>query len=263
MLKQWFCLSGCKTRFSALPLLTYLKVRCAAVLENRVFRHNIQNHKWCGARGFSLTEISIVLALFGLLLGVIWVTASTVLQNSGVSHAIQQVTETVQNIRDQFANTQNPPGWTAGSDMTATLKGRLLFPAEMTQGASVTHAMGGTFQVVEPTCGTGAAPNTIKLPVSVCPATPNNLVYFRIVLNGLSQTYCTKILEAVPVADTAMGIVQAGVTNGNGCTSTSCVRACTSAPCFFTSSIPIATASGWCDGTANDNTVFVDFKLHN
>jgi prepilin-type N-terminal cleavage/methylation domain-containing protein len=218
------------------------------------------------AHGFTLTEITIVLALIGLLLGVIWTTASTVLQNSAVSHANQQVIQTVQNIRDRYTNvasTQNPPSWVAGADLTATLNGLLLFPTDMTQTATVTHGMNGSFQVVEPTCTTGAVPNTIKLPPSVCPAVPNNLVYFRVVLNGLTQAYCIKTLHSIPMADTAMGIVQVGVANGNGCTSTSCVQACTGTPCFFTSAVPVTTASGWCNGTAQDNVVFVDFKLHN
>jgi prepilin-type N-terminal cleavage/methylation domain-containing protein len=221
--------------------------------------------------GFTLIELAIVLTVVGAIVAVIWTSAATVSQNNSVNHAIQQITEVVQNIRDQFANTQNPPGWAAGSDITSgsatSLDGLQLFPAEMRQnpalgygaaGETIVHALNGSFQVVQPSSTVGAVPNAIMTPACA------NFTCFRLVLNGLPQPACVKFLEAMPVTDTAMGIVQVGVTNTSGtCTSTACVQTCAGTPCFFTAPLPVATASGWCDGTANDNIAFVDFKLHN
>jgi prepilin-type N-terminal cleavage/methylation domain-containing protein len=54
-------------------------------------------------RGFTLTEIAIVLGIIGLILGAIWAAASAVYSNMRNSQAEQGVTATAQAVRSMFA----------------------------------------------------------------------------------------------------------------------------------------------------------------
>ena len=55
-------------------------------------------------QGFTLIEIAIVLTIVGLVIGGIWLAASTVLNNNRKTEATRQVIQIVQNTKNLFAN---------------------------------------------------------------------------------------------------------------------------------------------------------------
>jgi prepilin-type N-terminal cleavage/methylation domain-containing protein len=59
-------------------------------------------------RGFTLTEIAIVLGVMGIILGAIWGAASTVYANKKTTSALQEVLAIVANVRGLYTNGQIP-----------------------------------------------------------------------------------------------------------------------------------------------------------
>src|ERR1700740_210314 len=57
-------------------------------------------------RGFTLTEIAIVLGIIGLILGAIWVAAAAVYNNMRTSKATTEILTAVQNVRALYATSQ-------------------------------------------------------------------------------------------------------------------------------------------------------------
>src|SRR5271170_6840773 len=54
-------------------------------------------------RGFTLTEIAIVLGIIGLILGAIWVAAAAVYTNMRTSKTTTELLDIVQNMRAMYA----------------------------------------------------------------------------------------------------------------------------------------------------------------
>src|ERR1700733_12022724 len=54
-------------------------------------------------RGFTLTEIAIVLGIIGLILGAIWVAAAAVYTNMRTSKTTTELLDIVQNVRAMYA----------------------------------------------------------------------------------------------------------------------------------------------------------------
>jgi prepilin-type N-terminal cleavage/methylation domain-containing protein len=68
------------------------------------------NSKICtGIRGFTLTELAIVLGIVGLILGGIWVSASAVYNSIRASHATNQLLLIAQNARTLFGSQTSIP----------------------------------------------------------------------------------------------------------------------------------------------------------
>jgi len=87
-------------------------------------------HKEKNKKGFTLTEIAIVLGIIGLILGAIWVAASTVYINMKVSKALTEVAQINQAIRTLYQNqplTDSAPGL----DETPALIAAKIFPSDM------------------------------------------------------------------------------------------------------------------------------------
>jgi prepilin-type N-terminal cleavage/methylation domain-containing protein len=59
-------------------------------------------------RGFTLTEIAIVLGVMGMILGAIWGAASTVYANKKTTAALQEILAIVANVRGLYPNGQIP-----------------------------------------------------------------------------------------------------------------------------------------------------------
>jgi prepilin-type N-terminal cleavage/methylation domain-containing protein len=62
-------------------------------------------------RGFTLTEIAIVLGVMGMILGAIWGAASTVYSNKKTTAALQEILAIVANMRGLYTNGQIAGGW--------------------------------------------------------------------------------------------------------------------------------------------------------
>src|SRR3984957_13178951 len=84
-------------------------------------------------RGFTLTEIAIVLGIIGLILGAIWGAASAVYANKKAADAEQGITASTQAVRSLFANSPNNTGAPAAPSII-TVPGML--PIGWTNGAN-------------------------------------------------------------------------------------------------------------------------------
>ncbi len=77
-----------------------------------VTSHNSQKTK----RGFTLTEIAIVLGIIGLILGAIWVASAAVYNNMRIQTANTQLLQITQAVRAMYATSQTVD---SGADMTS------------------------------------------------------------------------------------------------------------------------------------------------
>lgn len=253
---------------------------------NRMPGLNIRSRN--NSRGFTLTELAIVLTAASFIFGAVWIAGDLAWNNYGVYKVTRQVTQVIQNIRDQYSNVQQPTNWiTAGNEETLNLDAGNLFPVEMRRNPSlapgaitqlIDHALydghdafsqaNGSFHVFYiNAAGAGNMPS-----VNACKGGAVNpltgAVCFRIWLYGLDQTPCSRLVRALPLnnqliggagnlssATNDLGIANVGVVNTTG--------ACTTKACFSNIAVSSQTAIGWCNGTSKDNTVFWDLKLHN
>src|ERR1700744_4410532 len=78
-------------------------------------------------RGFTLTEIAIVLGIVGLILGAIWVAAAAVYNNLRTSHANTEIIQVAQGVRT-LMTTSNTVG--AAGDLTGAMISAGLIPAD-------------------------------------------------------------------------------------------------------------------------------------
>lgn len=101
-------------------------------------------------RGFTLTEIAIVLGIIGLILGAIWVAAASVYSNMRVSKAQGQILTIVQNIRSLYA-TSTLTNETAFAEMTATVRAAGVFPSDMLSGTATQSPWATAVQVYNET----------------------------------------------------------------------------------------------------------------
>jgi prepilin-type N-terminal cleavage/methylation domain-containing protein len=231
----------------------------------------LSNRKCCAVektrRGFTLTELAIVIGVAGIIFAGIWGVANRTFENSGVTSVMQQITKSVGNIRDTFSAMQAWPtsgvcqgsnNWAAvGSDVTKCFDGRNLFPTEMriipkSPGATLlNHALGGSFLVLDEPAGVGGI-------------TAGD-IGMRMKLQGLKQSACVKLLMQLPLSDATFGITSIQVIGA----ATNCMKGpapntglfCTApaATLPMTSSI----AQSWCNGAGTGNEIDLDFKLHN
>src|SRR5271170_8075843 len=93
------------------------------------------------SRGFTLTEIAIVLGIIGLILGAIWVAAGSVYSNLRVSQAATETLIIVENFKSLYGGNRNGQA-PNGTDITAMAISAGLLPADMIQTGNTTYAMG-------------------------------------------------------------------------------------------------------------------------
>jgi prepilin-type N-terminal cleavage/methylation domain-containing protein len=95
-------------------------------------------------RGFTLTEIAIVLGIMGLILGAIWVAASSVYTNMRVSTTTRDVISMSQGIRNLYANQGVMDGGLAGPPYTSLINTGVVPNDITTTAGSLVDAWGGT-----------------------------------------------------------------------------------------------------------------------
>lgn len=178
-------------------------------------------------KGFTLIEIAIVLTIVGLVIGGIWLAASTVLNNNRKSEATRQIIQIVQNVKNLFANqTGTNPAANFDQDVARDAG---VFPAGMVVGNfvrqpfatnlganSVTMTNNGANQITL-NYGVGAPPANTSLPRDACieiatrVATPENFGRYGIVsVNGLTAATATNaaaIAASCTAADTDVNII--------------------------------------------------------
>ncbi len=217
-------------------------------------------------RGFSLMETAIVMGLAGFVVTAIWVAGARAWENYRIYRVTQQITTVISNVRDAFVSTRNwtPLGaaWT-NADITKLLDdpNRNLLPVDMRRHAGspgateIDHALngsvvGGSFRV--------------STPVNPLAATLGGGGYtsFRVALMGLSRSACIKLLAHMPLNDPQIGIVRINVTPSGA---VGMINGYANGQPQWSVSVPILpdVATVWCAGTANDNEIDIDFRLHN
>ena len=137
-------------------------------------------------RGFTLIEIAIVLTIVGLVIGGIWLAASTVTTNNKSRQAQEQAVQIIQSIKNGFAS---QTGAAPATGVTTTVaKNAGWFPASSVRGGFTSHAfVSGTpsEDTIKVAAGASSgAGNTIlltfgtttnKFPVEACGALASTL----------------------------------------------------------------------------------------
>ncbi|MEJ0061952.1 MAG: type 4 pilus major pilin [Alphaproteobacteria bacterium] len=88
------------------------------------------------AKGFNLIEAAIVLGIVGLVVGGIWVAATSVYTNMRAKRATEQLLSIAQNVRALYA-TSATTGLANAATMTIALKQANIFPNDMILGTTV------------------------------------------------------------------------------------------------------------------------------
>ncbi|MDR3449937.1 MAG: type 4 pilus major pilin [Alphaproteobacteria bacterium] len=161
-----------------------------------------QPHKTSSSKGFTLTEIAIVLGIIGLILGAIWVAASKVYANQKVGKATTQMINVVQGIRSLYS-TSSVTGLADTTDMTFAICSASVFPSDTIPSTG---------------CGTSAAPATISNPwngattiasTSVAVAATGDA--FMIKMAGVPTTGCTALMTSLGGIGRDPGLIYLGV----------------------------------------------------
>jgi len=207
-------------------------------------------------RGFTLTELAIVMMIVSLLMAAIWVAGDRVLNNYRAYRVNQQVALVAQNIRDYYGTTiqlWTSQGFVANQNITGNLDSLLpgtnIFPSEMRRlgGATVIdHAINNNI------AGGSLAVLAINDPNS------GRFNAFRLQLFGLSLSDCIKLLMGAPLSSDVIGFVRVGTGNMAAATSSRVIKGV--AVAANVTPMLITTARNWCNASTE---VDFDFTLAN
>lgn len=234
-------------------------------------------------RGFTLTELAIVLLIAGSIIGLIWAAGAGAWENYRAHRTMQQVLTLVQNVRDYYVNAVQLPnntcttstGSSMGGDITCVLDGLNLFPVEMRRcpeagavnscGAGFSGGAGNT--PIDHSFDNTAATGSLHV-ISELEGTAANR-WFEVSLQNLSPTFCTKLLMQTPMVDSEIGIIRVGVGANSACVDASGIwettgttqggSICAGGSGTISAPISPVTAAAWCTGASE--TMFWDFKL--
>jgi prepilin-type N-terminal cleavage/methylation domain-containing protein len=153
-------------------------------------------------RGFTLTEIAIVLGIIGLILGAIWVAAAAVYNNLRVSKATTELLQVAQGVRAMYATSSTVD---SGADMTA-------YGTTAQSGGGLSYLVSGIF----PSDTLNATPPTRALDpwggnINVQSATQTvTSDSFYVVFDNVPQNACISLLTSNTGTGRDSGMVGAG-----------------------------------------------------
>jgi len=183
--------------------------------------YNRQHH----LRGFSLTEMAIVLGVIGLISGAIFMISSKVTFSNQVSTANKELVAISQNVRAIYAEQGGIETGTGGAE-TKPLDQLNVFPFEMRQNPSIaagvifhpwSSATTGTVTVQAIQCNGGNIANTATTPTAPC---------FAVTMTNLPQVACGQL--AMVSSKNAVGLQQVTI-NANAAITTLPIEAAVAA----------------------------------
>jgi len=117
-------------------------------------------------RAFTLTELSIVLGVIGLILGSIWVAAGQAYDAQKATKAANQIQQIFTGYRSLYGKRRvDAPNL---SDITSIGINAGYFPSDMISGATVNNPWGGTVTVYADATNNGASIFYFNLPTTAC-----------------------------------------------------------------------------------------------
>lgn len=200
---------------------------------------SIKNNK-----GFTLIEIAIVLTIVGLIIGGIWVAASTVFTNNKNQALQKAMIQVMQNTKTLFAN-QGSSATATGTTLNALVQAGI-FPPDMISSAStaanpvVVHPFSSN---ISTNAFTVTVPSSTTLTYRIGAASPN----------GLPPQACISLLTTLGSLDNMqkLGITSLGGTDAADLTTGGTVAV-----------TPVAaSAAAKCGATGNANTISVTFGI--
>jgi prepilin-type N-terminal cleavage/methylation domain-containing protein len=156
-------------------------------------------------RGFTLTEIAIVLGIIGLILGSIWVAAASVYQNLRVSKTQTLMLAAVQNIRSLYAS-----GNTTGDTGTATKLTQGLAAAGVFPSDAVTLSS-GTYTISAPWSGSSVEVFNSKQNGSTAAGDA-----FEISVLGIPQAACINLATSLTGSGKDPGLLMVNAAKVSG-----------------------------------------------
>ncbi len=202
------------------------------------------------ARGFTLTELAIVLGIIGLILGAIWVAASAVYGNMRVSRATTELLVVAQAVRSAFASS-NTTGSGGGVDMT---------PSMIRAGVFPTNALDTGL----PSTATMAVAPWAQSRINVYSATSPGGVAgdsYQIAFGAIPQSACISLVTSNTGAGRDSGLVAVAGDAGKANTEAG-YRAPTVAEGTFPVTEAQAITANYCNNTGLNNLTFT-FLLNN
>ena len=137
-------------------------------------------------RGFTLTELALVLSIVGLVLGGVWVAASALYENMRLNKASTHLITIVQNIRKSMA-TSPSFGGAAGANITNRMRDRGVFPVD-----ALTEDGQTAVNALDPTTINN---NRIQILIGPDAARPDQVwIVYRFLNDAESQRLCAKFL---------------------------------------------------------------------
>ena len=185
-------------------------------------------------KGFNLVEAAIVLGIVGLVIGGIWVAASSVYENNRTQRASQQLITIVQQVRKLSSNAGDLV--TSSADVTSSLVTAGVFPADMVQGGQPKNPWNGDVTVYGVNNAGGDT--------------------FWVNFNGLTRQGCTDIAMNAAGQSKDAGLQAYAVSNAAITDAPSSSTPATTAPTI----VSLTTSSG-CASTTNVNAAAFNFSL--
>jgi prepilin-type N-terminal cleavage/methylation domain-containing protein len=157
-------------------------------------------------RGFTLTELAIVLGIMGTILGAIWTATSHVYTNQKITKTAQEVLTLAQGIRSMYANKVAIDT----GDLTQLAINANLYPSDMLQSSACTgtppqNVMTTGSCPLDPFNGEMSVNNSTSQAFPPVPSATNE---FNIYLWGLGSSNCAAVLSAIiPQAVAGGGLI--------------------------------------------------------
>jgi len=166
-------------------------------------------------RGFTLTELAIVLGVIGIILGSLWSVVAVVRDNIKRDQAINQTLVAVRNTRDLYMGrgyVQTPSGLGTAQALTDYLLRQGVLPPEMIRDRSAT-----TLRADLPWGPRGASGSTVSDGTFAIDNTGVALSSdkFRVELRGLSYAHCVTMTSSLAGPAASLLPVTVVVNSGN------------------------------------------------